>query len=193
MSGVTRKIEDSVKALEEGKIKKALLLTDTVKTETEHAVVVDAAKKCVEDKEKCMAYCKEAAGVLKDRITPTGEDTSLEGVEEMLAEGNKPEKPAAEKTDEELYEDCEECHVANAVVKFSEISEKCADGVHEEIDHISEDPNTPPEKWLRTMVEITENATCSQDAYKAVLTDLTEYLEKRKSPILNKLDEEQHA
>ena len=185
MGGVTHKIEEAVKALEEGKVKKALYLTDTGKTERHHRIVSEAAAKCLSDKEQCGVYLKDAAQRLKETITPPLDESGLEGVGEMLEE--KPEQ-AAEKTDAELYEECEECHVSDAVVKFHEIAEHCGDAATIESIQKTLDDEPPPEQWIKTMVGIAEKPSCGEESYKVVLGELTDYLQKRDSPILKKLE-----
>lgn len=185
--GVTHIIEESVKALEEGKLKKALYLTDNPKTERHHKIVVDAARQCLARKEECPVHLQDAAQKLKDTITPPLDETDLEGLEELLGEpGEKPR----EKTDEEQYENCEECHVSNAVVQFHEIAEGCGDvKTKEVIAQKLESNDTPPAEWLKMMIEIAEKPSCGQDSYKSALGELVDYLDGRGSPILTKLDE----
>ncbi|MBA7678712.1 hypothetical protein ES703_86990 [subsurface metagenome] len=141
---------------------------------------------------------KEARNEIQDTINLPIDDTSLEGVEEMLSPEKPPEqptetKPATEKTDEELYEECEECHVAVAASRFAEI---CAE--HPEnggascklISEKLEDETTEPTDWIKTMVETTEQAQGeAKEQMAAAVTELTDYLERRNSPLLKKLDE----
>lgn len=213
MSGVTKRIEEAGKALEQGLIKKAMLLTDSAKTEDEHKLVVDIAKKCISDKENCNSYCKEGAVTLKDRITSTT-DTN-EGLEEMLKEEEEraqntpssqdtPKSPSslaateviagekpAEMSAEDAYLDCHECHVAAAAVEFVKIAEKDeCDGakVTETLQPLLDDQNTTPEKWIKTMTEITEGATCNKMKYGQVLGELTGYLQEKDSEILKNIN-----
>lgn len=223
MSGATKKIEEASKALEAGLIKKAVLLTDSVKTEDVHKIVVDIAKKCISDKENCKNLCKEGAVKLKDMITPTTDNN--DDLAEVLAEEegrqNAPvedivahvtpakvteivhitpvkvvgagDKPVAEMSAEEAYRDCQECHVAAAAVEFVKIAEKDeCDGkqVTEKLQPLLDDQMTTPEKWLKTMTEITETATCEKMKYGQVLGELTGYLQEKDSPILNNLDKQ---
>ena len=185
--GVTHKIEEAVKALEQGKVKKALYLTDTGKTERHHEIVSDAARKCLSNKEQCPVYLQDAAQRLKDTITPPLDDTDLEGVGGMLDQ-----KPHAEiPSDDELYESCEECHIGDAVVRFHEIAEHCGDvGAVERIQKNLGDDQTPPEQWIKTMVSIAEKPSCGEKSYQVVLGELTDYLGGRDSPILKKLEDE---
>jgi hypothetical protein len=206
MSGATKKIEEASKALEAGLIKKAVLLTDSVKTEKQHKLVVDIAKKCIADKENCKDFCKEGAVMLKDSITPTT-DTNDDLEEVLAAEAERgqesPSSPTAqespsslvedkpEMTAEEAYNSCEECNIAAAAVEFVKIAEKDeCDGtkVTEKLQPLLDDKLTPPEKWLKTMAEITEEATCDKLKYGEVLGGLTDYLEKKDSQILKNID-----
>ena len=189
MSGVTHKIEEAVKALEQGKVKKALYLTDTDKTERHHQIVTDAARKCLTDKAKCSVYLKDAAQKLQDTITAPLDTTDFEGVEEMVgAPKHEEEKPEAE---DDEYENCEECHIADAAVKFHGISKHCGDDITQRLEKIADAEDTPPETWLKSMIEIAEDASCGKEQYGAVLGELSDYLEKRQSPILKKLDKEE--
>ncbi len=204
MSGASKKIEEASKALDQGLIKKAVLLTTSAKTQAAHRVVVGIAKQCVADKEKCNDYCKEGAVQLKDMITPTTDNN--DDLTEVLAAEEAAEKertnitpsapaltgkPATEKTDEELYDECAECHVATAAVEFVKIAEtdEC-DGkqVSDKLQPLLDDQTTTPEKWIKTMAEITENATCNKLKYGQVLGELTGYLQEKDSEILKNLD-----
>lgn len=195
-SGVTRRVEQAVKALESGQVKKALWLTDTVKTEKHHKIVAGAARKCLSDRTQCSVFLKDAASELQDTITPPMDTTELDGVEEMLKKEEQHTDQAnvttePQKTDEELYAECEECHVSDAVVKFHEIAEECKDtAVIETIESTLENEDTMPEEWLKKMVEVTEKPSCGQESYQVVLGELTDYLQGRDSPILKQLDEE---
>ena len=195
MGSVTHRIEATVKALDAGQLKKALALTEGVpKLEKHHQWVAEAARTCLANKDNGK-LCKEAIKMARDKVQETTQlpvdDTSIEGLEEYLS----PEEPAksessSEKTDEEL-ENCEECHVSDAVVKFSEIGESCGDAsVIAIIESTLENELTPPEDWVKKMIEITETAGCGKGKYQAVLNKLTSYLESRDSPILEKLDKD---
>ncbi|GAJ18935.1 unnamed protein product, partial [marine sediment metagenome] len=116
--GITKRIEDTVKALDQGQLKKALYLTENnEKLKRHHQFVEEAARTCLaskDNKEVCKVAMEEAKDKMQETISLPIDDTSLEGVEEMLSPEKPPEqpteaKPAAEKTDEELYEECEEC------------------------------------------------------------------------------------
>ena len=141
---------------------------------------------------------EEAKEKVQDTITLPIDDTSLEGVEEYLS----PEKPAAEpqtqptseKTEEELFEECEECHVAVAAGEFANI---CAERPEEAgnackvISEKLEDENTEPADWIKAMVETAEQAQGeAKEEMVGAVTELTDYLERRNSPLLKKLEEE---
>ena len=197
--GITKKIEETVKALEQGQLKKALLLTDRGGLERHHQFVEQAARTCLANKgnkEAITMAIEEAKEKIQETITLPEDDTSLEGVEELLT----PEKPAeepqaqptAEKSDEELYEECEECHVAVAAARIAEI---CAE--HPEdggascklISEKLEDENTGPAEWIKAMVETAEQAQGeAKEQMVTAVTELTDYLERRDSPFLKELD-----
>jgi hypothetical protein len=209
MSGATKKIEEAAKSLEAGLIKKAVLLTDSSKTEKAHKIVVDIAKQCVANKEDCKDFCKEGAVKLKDMITPTTDNN--DDLEEILAEEEgrtqnapssqesppspdaptSPDKPVAEMSDDEAFNNCEECNIAAAAATFVKIAQKDeCDGnkALAKLQPCVDDNMTTPEKWLKTMAEVAENATCDKLKYGEVLGELTDYLQKRDSPILKNLD-----
>ncbi len=198
--GVTKRIEDTVKALEGGQLKKALYLTEATGLEKLRGFVEKAARTCLankDNKEACAMAIREAKEKVQDSITLPIDDTSLEGLEEYLspekpAEQPTEAKPANEKTDEELYEECEECHVAVAASRFADI---CAE--HPEnggasckvISEKLEDENTEPADWIRAMVETAEQAQGgAKDQMVAAVTELTDYLKRRNSPFLKELD-----
>jgi len=201
--GITKKIEETVKALEQGQLKKALILTDRGGLEREHQFVEQAARTCLankDNKEACTMAIEEAKEKVQDTITLPEDDTSLEGLEEYLspeasAETPKEAAPTSEKSDEELYEECEECHVAVAAARFAEI---CAE--HPEnggascklISEKLEDENTEPAEWIKAMVETAEQAQGeAKEQMVAAVTELTDYLERRDSPFLKELDKEE--
>ena len=123
--------------------------------------------------------------------------------EQQLPEETKPvETPAvpsgflskAEKTDEELFEECEECHVAVAASRFADV---CAESREEAgvgceiIGRSLENENTEPTDWLKAMVETAEKAQGkAKQEMAGAITELTEYLERRNSPLLKALDKE---
>lgn len=188
MGGVTHKIEEAVKALEKGQVKKALWLTDTTKTQRHHRIVEDAARKCLTDKEQCSVYFKDAAEKLLETITAPLDETDLEGVEEMIGESEKPAEQV-EKTEDELYAECEECHVVDAVIKFHEVSAQCSPEATQRIERLSADENTAPEKWLKELKQIKNDARCGRGDYEEIWDELTSYLRERDSPILKGLEE----
>ncbi|GAH45032.1 unnamed protein product [marine sediment metagenome] len=48
--GVTKRIEDTIKALDKGQLKNALYLTDREGLEREHGFIVKAARTCLSNK-----------------------------------------------------------------------------------------------------------------------------------------------
>jgi len=197
--GVTKKIEDTVQALEKGQLKKALLLTERRGLERHHQIVEAAARTCLQnkdDKEVCQKAMSDAKDRLQETITLPEDDTSLEGVEDLVsgAPAETPEKSSAEKTDEELYEECEECHIAEAAVIFSQVCAENPEGAGESCRLISEkvaDETTEPADWIKIMIETAENAQGeAKEKMTAAITNLTDYLEKRNSPLLKELDRE---
>ena len=199
--GVTKRIEDTVKALEQGQLKKALYLTEADGLERHHRFVEEAARTCLankDNKEACSMAIKEAMDKVQDTITLDIDDTSLEGLEEYLSPEKQPAaqpgetKPASEKTDEELYEECEECHVAVAASRFAEICAEHPEDAGASCKLISEkleDETTEPTDWIKTMVETAEQAQGeAKEKMVAAVTELTEYLERRNSPFLKELD-----
>jgi hypothetical protein len=186
----TKRIEKTVEALDKKQLKNALSLTDRPETARHHQWVEEAARTCLTnkgDKARCDAAIKEAKTKIEETISLPLEDTSLEGVEEMIGEPQT--QPEAEKSEEELYAECEECHVANAVVQFHEISEHCLnEPIAQRIERLSEE-NTAPEKWLKELKQIRDKAECGRDAYDEAWDELHSYLEERGSPILQGLEE----
>jgi len=200
--GVTKNIEDTIKALDHGQLKKALYLTEgNERLSQQHQFVEEAARICLankDNKEACSMAIKEARDRVQDAVTLPIDDTGLEGLEEYLSPEKQPEEskeiqPASEKTDEELYEECQECHVAVAAARFAEI---CAE--HPEdggascklISEKLEDETTEPADWIKTMVETAEHAEGeAKEKMVAAVSELTEYLERKNSPFLKKLDE----
>ncbi|MBA7582953.1 hypothetical protein ES708_24891 [subsurface metagenome] len=203
--GVTKKLEDTVKALDQSQLKKALYLTEgNEKLSRHHQFVEEAARICLENKdnkEACKQAIKEARNKVQDTITLPIDDTSLEGIEEYLSPEKPPAaqpretKPTSEKTDEELFEECEECHVAVAAIRVAEV---CAEHSEEAgnackvISEKLEDENTEPADWIRAMVETAEQAQGeAKEEMVAAVTELTDYLERRNSPLLEELDKEE--
>ena len=204
--GVTKRIEDTIKALETGQLKNALYLTDREGLERHHQFVVEAARTCLankDNKEACSMAIKEARVKVQDTVTLPINDTSLEGLEEYLSPEKPPEQPpetqptSAEKTDEELYESCEECHVAVAAARIAEV---CAERPEEAgnackvISEKLEDENTEPAEWIKAMVETAEHAQGeAKDQMVAAVTELTDYLQRRNSPFLKELDKDKEV
>ena len=200
--GVTKRIEDTVKALDQGQLKKALYLTEVGGLEKHHHFVEKAAQTCLankDNKEACAMAIKGAREKVQDTITLPIDDTSLEGLEEYLTPKAQPEetKPSSEKTEEELFEECEECHVAVAASRFADI---CAE--HPEdggascklISEKLEDETTEPADWIKAMVQTTESATGkAKEEMAEAVTELTDYLERRNSPFLKELDKEESS
>ncbi len=203
--GVTKRVEDTVKALEQGQLKKAFVLTDREGLESHHKFVEKAVRVCLENKdnkEACTMAIEEAKNKVQETITLPIDDTSLEGLEEYLspespAEKPKETEPTSEKTDEELFEECEECHVAVAAARIAEV---CADypeeagGACKVISEKLEDENTEPADWIKAMVETAEQAQGeAKELMVTAVTELTTYLERRNSPFLKELDKEEEA
>ncbi len=201
--GVTKRIEDTVKALEQGQLKKALILTDREGLEKHRQFVEQAARTCLankDNKEACAMAIKEAKDKVQDTVTLPIDDTSLEGLEEYLPPekppATQPEEPnpTSEKTDEEIYASCEECHVAVAAARVAEICAEYpedAGGACKVISEKLEDENTEPADWIRAMVETAEQAQGEAgEQMVAAVTELTDYLERRKSPFLKELDKD---
>jgi hypothetical protein len=201
--GVTKRIEDTISALDKGQLKKALYLTEAGGLEKHHLFVEQAARTCLankDNKEACALAIKEAKGNVQDTITLDIDDTSLEGLEEYLSPGSPAEEqketsPSAEKTDEELYEECEPCHVGDAAARVAiickELPEEAGCGC-KLISEKVENENTGEAEWIKAMVETAEQAQGeAKEQMVAVVTELTDYLERRKSPLLEQLDKEE--
>jgi len=198
--GVTKRIEDTVKALEQGQLKKALYLSEANGLEKHHDFIEQAARTCLankDNKEACALAIKEAKEKVQDTITLDIDDTSLEGLGEYLSPEKPPEQspetqPTSEKTDEELFEECEECHVAVAASRFAEICAEHPEDAGASCKLISEkleDENTEPADWIKAMVETAEQAQGeAKEQMVAAVSELTDYLERRNSPFLKELD-----
>jgi len=196
--GVTKKLEETVKALDQGQLKKALYLTDRPGLERHHQFVVQAAQTCLSnksDKEVQKVAMNEAKDKVQETLTLPEDDTGLEGVEELIsgeAPAAPPESGTSEKTDEELFENCEECHVAVAAAEFANICAEHPEEAGESCKVIGEkvaDENTEPAEWIRAMVETAEGAQgVAGEKMVATVTELTDYLQRRDSPLLKKLD-----
>jgi len=210
--GVTKKIEDTISALDKGQLKKAIYLTEGhEKLSRQHQFVEEAARTCLankDNKEVCQAAINEARNKIQDTVSLPIDDTSLEGLEEYMTEQKLPdetkpvETPAArsgflakaEKTDDEIFEECEECHVAVAAARFADVcAEKPEDaGGCELIGRSLEDETTEPSDWIKAMVQTTEKAQGkAKEEMVGAITELTDYLERRNSPLLKTLDKEE--
>jgi len=218
--GITRRLDDVLKSLDEKQLKKALYLTEHPKLERQHQYIMEAARTCLankENKQVCEQAIREARDKVHGTISLPIDDTSLEGLEEYMTEQKLPEEikpveappaetPAsssdflskAEKTDEELFEACEECHVAVAASRIADICalkrEEAGNGC-EIIGRSLENEDTEPADWIKTMIEAAEKAQGeAKEEMTAAITELIEYLERRNSPLLKTLDkEENHA
>jgi hypothetical protein len=218
--GITKRIDDTVKALDEKQLKKALYLTENnPRLEKHHGWIQDAARTCLDnrgDKAVCEQAIREARNRVQGTVSLPIDDTSLEGLEDYMTEQNLPEEsvpvqvqetaPAetapgpsgflakAQKTDEDLFENCEECHVAVAASRFADV---CAESREEAgvgcelIGRSLENENTEPVDWLKAMVETAEKAQGrAKEEMNAAIADLAEYLERRNSPLLKAIDKE---
>lgn len=190
--GVTGRIERAIKALEEGKLKEALYLTDKSGMERLNAFVKEAAQKALDDRGNAKTYMMEARDKLKATITTPLDDTSLEGVEEMLKQGEPVKAKSKEKmTDEELYEECQECHIANAVATATEICDKHPQTVCTLISSRLDNEDIEPEEWLKVLVETRDKSEGeARQEFDLIVDDLIEYLRRRNSPFLKALTKE---
>ena len=197
--GVTKRIEDTVKALDKGQLKNALGLTDRRGLERHHQIVEAAAHICIQnkdDKEVCKKAMSDAKDKIQETVTVPEDDTSLEGVEELLSEApaETPQGEPADMSDDDLYENCEECHIAEAAVRFSEVCAEHPEDAGESCRLVAEkvaDENTEPADWIKTMVETAEGAKgVAKEEMVAAVTELTDYLEKRGSPFLKEMEQE---
>ena len=177
---VTSRIERAIKALEAGRLKEALYLTDKTGLEKHSAWVKEAAERALHDRKNAQAYMAEARDKLKATITAPLDDTSLEGVEEMLHE----------KSDDELYENCEECHIATAIVAVSEVCDREPQSVCSLISSRIDQENVQPEEWLKVLQEAAGDARGeAKREMTKIVGGLMEYLEHRGSPLLDRLKE----
>lgn len=216
--GITKRIEEAVAALDKMELKKALYLTENnPKMERQHQFVQDAARTCLanrDNKDVCAQAIREARALVQGTISLPLDDTSLEGLEEFMTDEKVPEEvkpieplePAepqtahssffdkAQKTDDELFEECEECHVALAASRFANI---CAENNEEAggcvlIGSSLENENTEPVDWIKAMIDTAENAQGrAKEEMVGTLAELTDYLEQRNSPLLKALDKEE--
>ena len=207
--GITKRIEDITGALDKKQLKRALFLSEARGLERHHEWIGDAARTCLEnreDKGACEGAIKEARDNVQSTVSLPLDDPGLEGLEEYMTEQKSPETetvepPAppvgfldkAQEPDEEMYEQCEECHVAVAASRFADV---CADypeeaGGCELIGRSLENENTEPTDWLKAMVQTAEKARGkAKEEMAGAITDLTDYLERRNSPFLKALDRE---
>ena len=187
---ITKRIEDAIQALEKGQLKQALYLTERDKLSEHHQWIEEAARTCLANKNNkaiCQAAVNEAKAKLQATITPPMEDTSLEGLEEYMTD-----KPTQEKTNEELYEECEECHIANAIAAASEICEQHPQTVCSLIWERIDKEDVGPEEWLKTLVQAVDKSEgVAKKEMATIVNDLVEYLDHRNSPFLKALKEEE--
>jgi len=212
--GITRRIDEITGALDKKQLKRALFLSEARGLEQHHEWIKEAARTCLankEDKKVCEQAIKVARDKVKDTVSLPLDDIGLEGLEDYMTEQKLPDKVApveapaapsgflakAQKTDEELFENCEECHVAVAASRFADV---CAEkpeeaGGCELIGRSLENENTEPADWIKAMVQTAEKAQGkAKEEMVGAITELTEYLERRNSPFLKALDkEESHA
>lgn len=211
--GITRRIEEITKALDANQIKKALYLSETKGLEKHRQWIEEAARTCLANRDDKSA-CEQAVRTVRSKVQGTVslpvDDTSLEGLEGYMTEQQLPEEPQTveatapaetpapvsaklEKTEDELFEECEECHVAVAASRFADIcAEKHEDaGGCELIGRSLENENTEPTDWLKAMVQTAEKARGkAKEEMAGAITELTDYLERRNSPFLKALDRE---
>ena len=94
-------------------------------------------------------------------------------------------------TDEELYEGCEDCHVA---VTASMVADICAANPEEAgrcelISRGLESESTEPVEWLKAMIQAAEEATGgAKEEMVAAVAELMDYLKSRNSPFLQTLE-----
>ena len=209
--GITRRIEEVAKALDGKQMKKALYLSEVRGLERHHEWIEEAAHTCLankDNKEVCQAAINEARNKTQETASLPIDDTSLEGLEEYMTEQKLPGETGvakippvpsgflakAEKTDDEIFEECEECHVAVAAARFADVcAEKPEDaGGCELIGRSLEDEKTEPADWIKAMVQTAEKAQGkAKEEMVGAITELTEYLEKRDSPLLKAIDTEE--
>ena len=209
--GITKRLDDTLAALDKKELKKALYLTEgNPKLERQHQWIKEAAQTCLANKgnkEACQAAISEARNMVHGTVSLPIDDTSLEGLEDYLTEqkepmtnevkaANTPVAPGgflakAEKTDDQVFEECEECHVAVAAARFADV---CAGnpeeaGSCELIGRSLEDESTEPADWIKAMTQTAEGARGkAKEEMAGAIIELTEYLQKRNSPFLKELD-----
>jgi len=207
--GVTKRIEEITKALDQKQLKKALYLSEAKGLERHREWIQEAARTCLasrEDKPACEQAIRRAREKVQGTASLPVDDASLEGLEEYMTEQKLPEEtksvetPAvpsgflskAQKTDEELFEECEECHVAVAAAKFADVcagNREEAGGGCELIGRSLANENNEPVDWIKAMVHTAEKAEGkAKQEMAGAITELTEYLERRNSPFLKAID-----
>ena len=203
--GITRRIEEITKALDGNQLKKALFLSEAKGLERHHEWIKEAARTCLnkrDDKDACAQAIQSARGKVQGTVSLPLDDTGLEGLEEYMTTETEPNvepqpktdlQPEAQKTDEELYEECEPCHVAVTAAKFADVCAEMPEeaGGCELIGRSLEDENTEPTDWLKAMVQTAEKAQGkAKEEMVGAITELTDYLERRNSPLLKAIDKE---
>ena len=214
--GITKRLEDIKDALDKKELKKALYLSEARGLERHHGWIEEAAGICLankSDKKVCEQAIREARDKVHETTSLPLDDTSLEGLEQYLTsnipvakdevkeQGQVQETQVtpsgflakAQKTNDQLFEECEECHVAVAAAKFADV---CAEkpeeaGRCELIGRSLENENTEPVDWIKAMVETAEKAQGkAKEEMVGAISELTDYLERRNSPFLKALDKE---
>ena len=198
--GVTKRISETITALEKGQLKNALFLTDRPEMEKARGWVEEAARKALADKGNARRYMDEAKDKLQATITSPLDDTSLEGVAEYLSTPTiqakaevapTPVKPKEEMTDEELFEECEECHVAAAAAAAADICEEHPQTICAIISERLDKEDIQPVDWIGALREAAAKSEGEAKAkLDAVMADLKGYLERRNSPFLEAWKEE---
>jgi hypothetical protein len=198
--GITRRIEEISKALDSKQLKRALYLSEVKGLETHHQWIEEAARTCLANKDN-KKVCEEAIKMARNKVQETVslpiDDTSFEGLEEYLSPSAETQETKAvqpQKTDEELYRECPECHVAVAAARIADIcaanKEEAGKGC-ELIGKSLENEQTKPVDWLKAMIQAAEQAKGkAKEEMAGAITELTDYLSKRNSPILEELDRE---
>jgi hypothetical protein len=200
--GVTRRIDEITKALDSKQLKRALYLSEAKGLEKQRQWIEEAARTCLANKSNKKA-CEEAIKMVRNKVQETVslplDDTSLEGIEEYLTLEKAPVTPALAQTaqaksDDELFENCEECHVAVAAARIADIcatnKEEAGQGC-ELIGKSLENEQTEPVDWLKSMIQAAEQAKGkAKEEMAGAITELVDYLEKRNSPFLEALDKE---
>jgi hypothetical protein len=199
--GVTKRIDETIAALERGQLKNALYLTDRPEMARARGWVEEAARKALADKKNARKYMNEAKDKLQATITLPLDDTSMEGVEEYLSPKTPTiavpivettsetpsvtKQPTEEMTDEEMYENCEDCHIAAAAAAAADICEEHPQTICTIISERLDKEDTQPEDWIKALREA---AAKSEGEAKAkldvVMDDLRSYLQRRNSPFL---------